>query len=374
MDASVRASLASWVVETALGGMSAEQRNATMNTLFGSDAVRAASVLYEQGAAGIEAWETKVADAGYASRVAAVQTDNLAGDVERLGGSLETALIGSGSAANGVLRALTQTADGALGVFSDMPGPVQGAATGVGALAGAASLASGAFLLGAPKVAAFKDALKDMGPRSQQLGGALLKTGGLLAGPWGLALGAGVVTLGLFAKAKADAKAEVDAFTAAIERDSGVVGDNTRAHAAQQLEAKGVLRTAQELRPNMALGGAQAATALDEQMRVMAAIATAGGKATAENIAAQLQIGVDRVAAIAEQYGVKLAKGVDPILVSLGRPGILAGTSGRRLRNSVQRYAKGGVVSPDAYALATGGLIVEEAPAAFDPTAVHAAA
>jgi TP901 family phage tail tape measure protein len=234
-------------LQSALGGMSAEQRNAAMSTLFGSDAVRAAAVLYEQGAEGVEQWEKNVADAGFASRTAATMTDNLAGDLERLGGSIETALIENGTAANGVLREMVQLADGAVGVFSDMPGPVQGVATGVTALAGAAGLASGAFLLAAPKITEFKASLEDMGPRSQKFGKGILGAGNLLAGPWGLALAGGVVALGLFSKAKADAKAQVDAFTSAIQADSGAIGENARQVAAAALEKRGLLKAAEDL-------------------------------------------------------------------------------------------------------------------------------
>jgi TP901 family phage tail tape measure protein len=234
-------------LQNALGGMSAEQRNAAMNTLFGSDAVRAAAVLYEQGARGVEDWEEAVADAGFASRTAATMTDNLAGDLERLGGSIETALIENGTAGNAVLREMVQLADGAVGVYSDLPGPVQGFATGLTALAGAASLASGAFLLGAPKVTAFKASLGDMGPRSQRFGKGILGIGTALAGPWGLALAGGVTALALFGRAKANAQAQVDAFTEAVTRDSGAIGENARAVAVLALEQKGVLKEAERL-------------------------------------------------------------------------------------------------------------------------------
>jgi hypothetical protein len=47
-------------------------------------------------APGIEEWTKKVNDAGYAQRQAAQLTDNLAGDLERLGGSFDTLLISIG--------------------------------------------------------------------------------------------------------------------------------------------------------------------------------------------------------------------------------------------------------------------------------------
>lgn len=230
-----------------LSGLSEEQRNAALATIFGSDAIRAATILYKDGAEGVALWQSNVNDAGFASRTAATMTDNLSGDLERLGGSIETALIENGTAANGVLRTLVQTADGAVGVFSDLPGPVQGVATAAAGLTGAVGLAAGAFLLGAPKVTAFKSSLEDMGPRSQRFGKGILGVGAALGGPWGLALAGGVTALGLFAKAKADAKAEVDAFTEAITADSGAIGENARQTAVAALEKRGMLQAAEDL-------------------------------------------------------------------------------------------------------------------------------
>ena len=39
-----------------LGKLTQEQRNAALATIFGSDAIRSASVLYQQGSAGIQGW------------------------------------------------------------------------------------------------------------------------------------------------------------------------------------------------------------------------------------------------------------------------------------------------------------------------------
>jgi TP901 family phage tail tape measure protein len=95
-------------LQTQLGGLTQEQRNAALATIFGNDAIRAANVLYEQGAGGIEAWTGAVDDSGYAAEQAARRTDNLAGDLERLGGELEKLLITGGGAGEGPLRGLIQ--------------------------------------------------------------------------------------------------------------------------------------------------------------------------------------------------------------------------------------------------------------------------
>src|SRR3546814_5216326 len=55
-----------------------------------ADGMRAANVLYELGEKGIQDYVTAVDDQGAAAEVAAKKMDNLAGDVEKLTGSLET--------------------------------------------------------------------------------------------------------------------------------------------------------------------------------------------------------------------------------------------------------------------------------------------
>jgi TP901 family phage tail tape measure protein len=96
------------VLQEKLKNLSPQMRAQAMAQIFGNDAVRAANILYTQGQSGIDGWVNKVNDAGYASETAAKLTDNLAGDVERLKGSLETMAIESGSGANGGLRILTK--------------------------------------------------------------------------------------------------------------------------------------------------------------------------------------------------------------------------------------------------------------------------
>src|SRR5690606_2234078 len=78
----------------ALGDMTPAQRNAALATIFGADAVRAAAVVYSEGESGIRNWISAVDDQGYAAETARVKMDNLKGDLEALGGSFETALIG----------------------------------------------------------------------------------------------------------------------------------------------------------------------------------------------------------------------------------------------------------------------------------------
>lgn len=139
-----------------LSGLSTEQQNATLKTIFGSDAVRAATVLYQQGSEGITEWTEAVDDQGYAASTAAMRLDNLKGDVEALGGAFETALIDTGSTANDTLRTMVQAITGLIGVYNDLPTPVQGTVMALGGAAAAVALTGGAAFLAVPKWLEFK--------------------------------------------------------------------------------------------------------------------------------------------------------------------------------------------------------------------------
>lgn len=94
--------------KTSLSGLTDEQRNSTLETVFGSDAVRAAAVPYEQDAQDVEKWESAVNDAGFAAESVATMQDNLAGDLEKLDGAFDTVLLQSGTGVDDVLRGLVQ--------------------------------------------------------------------------------------------------------------------------------------------------------------------------------------------------------------------------------------------------------------------------
>lgn len=146
-----------------LSGLTDQQKNSTLATIFGSDAVRAASILYDQGEKGIQDYVDSVNDQGAAARMAATQMDNLSGDVEALKGSLETNLIRSGSGANKVLREMTQAATGVVNAFGRLPQPVQEGVTGIGALAGVVGVLAGGAMIGVTQVSKFKDSLTNLG-------------------------------------------------------------------------------------------------------------------------------------------------------------------------------------------------------------------
>jgi TP901 family phage tail tape measure protein len=134
-------------------------RNAALATIFGSDAIRAASIMYKNGADGVAEWTDKVWDQGYATETAAIKMDNLAGDLEKLSGSFDNALIGLGEGADGPLRSLTQKLTEAVDGFNNLDPAVKSATLAIiggGGLAilGVAGVLKLVTALGEAKVAA----------------------------------------------------------------------------------------------------------------------------------------------------------------------------------------------------------------------------
>jgi TP901 family phage tail tape measure protein len=84
------------VLGKSLAGMTKKQKLATLETLFGSDAIRAAGILAEQGAAGVNALQTEIGKVT-AAEVAAERLNTLNGRMEALKGSAETLAITIGT-------------------------------------------------------------------------------------------------------------------------------------------------------------------------------------------------------------------------------------------------------------------------------------
>lgn len=213
-----------------MSGLSEEQRKQALATIFGSDAIRGASVLYQQGAEGLQSWIDQTNDAGYASETAALQMDNLKGDLEKLSGSWETALIKIGSSADGPLRSLVQGANSAVDAFGELSPTVQGAVLGVSAIGGVALTAAGGFFLLAPRILESLDAMRTLGITGENVKAKLASFWeGFTASSWKAKVGTAAVTAGLIAlgvgmneisKSASDNMASVDALTATLKSTS----------------------------------------------------------------------------------------------------------------------------------------------------------
>ncbi|MEU1421469.1 phage tail tape measure protein [Kitasatospora sp. NPDC005751] len=248
----------------AFGDLTPEARNAALGVIFGSDAVRAATILYKAGEQQVRGWIGAVDDQGFATRTAAQQTDNLVGDLERLKGALETALIESGGGATSVLRDMAKGVTYLIDAYSSLPGPVKESVTAVAGITGILALAVGGFVLALPRIAAFRTALVELAVTMPRLAAAASATSSFLFGPWGLAVGGAVAAMMLFSSSHKTAKIDVEGLSAAVKQDSGIVGANTRAYAVNALQKSGAMAAAKELGVNLhdltdaALGSSEA--------------------------------------------------------------------------------------------------------------------
>lgn len=98
----------SQVLQNSLKGMTKEQKLATLETLFGSDAIRGAAILADNGAKGFDNMAKSMGKVT-AEGVAAKRLDNVKGSLEQLKGSLETAGIAVGTI---LLPAIRKLVDG----------------------------------------------------------------------------------------------------------------------------------------------------------------------------------------------------------------------------------------------------------------------
>jgi TP901 family phage tail tape measure protein len=198
-----------------LSKLTPEVRANAMAQIFGSDATRAANILYEQGAKGIGEWIAKTNDAGYAAETAAIKTDNLAGDIERLKGSLETAAIEGGGGLTQGLRVLTKGADGLVGAISDLPPAVGTVLTVFTALGGVLTLATVGFVKARTQMALVNAELIAMGPAGAKAA-AGLSIAGRAAGVAAVAFVGLEVAQVVFDKL-GNSAVKVDALTASLQ-------------------------------------------------------------------------------------------------------------------------------------------------------------
>ena len=102
-------------------------------------------------------------------------------------------------------------------------------------------------------------------------------TMGMMAGPWGAAVG-GAIGLALdFASANKSAEINIGDLTATLDRSTGAITANTEAYAAQQLEASGALAAAEKLGISLdlvtsaALGNETAMRMVNDQIAMLQA-------------------------------------------------------------------------------------------------------
>jgi TP901 family phage tail tape measure protein len=203
-----------------------EQRQNALGVMFGSDAVRGATVLYREGAKGVDAMATSMGKVS-AADVARQKLNNMKGTLEQLRGSLETAGITIGNSLLPTLRGLTRNVQGVVDWFNKLDPATQQwigkmalgttATLGVGTAMGAMTMAIGGGIkqfsnlavgvntvvkaFGEVKAARAAESVADIGAGAASSAGkvgTLTKGTGLLTSViGGLTSPVGLVTLGI---------------------------------------------------------------------------------------------------------------------------------------------------------------------------------
>ncbi|CAN7410455.1 phage tail tape measure protein [Peribacillus frigoritolerans] len=107
------------LLKKSMAGLNDEQRQNALNTMFGSDAIRAGNILYKEGAKGIDGMTTAL-NKIKASDVAKQKLDNLKGTIEELKGALETAGISIGTELLPSLRDLAEHIQSSVEWFNNL--------------------------------------------------------------------------------------------------------------------------------------------------------------------------------------------------------------------------------------------------------------
>lgn len=260
-----------------------EQRNQANATIFGSYAIKAANYLYEAGESGVNKWTKAVSESGYAAEQAAAKNNNLKGDLENLGGSMESLMISVGEGAQGPLRKMVQGLDTLVDAFAGLPSGVQQTLVVMASLAGvfgavhkaagnlngststmanniglaidpiqrvktALASAQTAFQMFKASSMSASEQMEAFGTSASK---AQLKTAGfkavgssvmsLLGGPWGIALTVAGVALSAFISQQQKAKAASEQLESALESGSDVASEIAGAY--QDMSSGGVKLT-----------------------------------------------------------------------------------------------------------------------------------
>lgn len=120
-----------------LGGLSDAERDAALQTIFGSDASRAAAILMQSGSEGLAKYIAATNDATAAETMANAQKGELSWALENMGGAIESASIAFGTALAPAITAVAGVIGNVAEAFASLPAGVQTGIVVVLALAAA---------------------------------------------------------------------------------------------------------------------------------------------------------------------------------------------------------------------------------------------
>jgi TP901 family phage tail tape measure protein len=126
------------ILHDKLGKLSPAARDVAMQTIFGSDASRAAAIMMNNGATGLAKYTKATYDQTSASRLADSQMGDTNKAIEQMKGSLETAGIALSTILNPIVRDVAGKIQDLANKFTSLPAPVQKVILTIAGLAAAA--------------------------------------------------------------------------------------------------------------------------------------------------------------------------------------------------------------------------------------------
>lgn len=108
-----------------LGSLSDAERDAALQTIFGSDASRAAAILMQSGSEGLAKYIAATNDATAAEAMANAQKGELSWALENMGGAIESASIAFGTALAPAITAVAGVIGNVAEAFASLPAGVQ---------------------------------------------------------------------------------------------------------------------------------------------------------------------------------------------------------------------------------------------------------
>jgi len=193
------------------------QKTALAVQLFGRSGLQMLPML-NRGSAALDKFRAKAAELGVVvgpdmvasfKQYSAAQKEYnqaLLGFQVAVGSLLLPVVAGFMSALQGVAQWMTH-----------LPGPIRGVVVALGAL-------TTAFLVAAPTISRFMLAVSNAGGAAAATAGLRARLAGIgsfLMGPWGVALAAGAVALGVFAKAQQDTQRNAEDLAATLDKTTG---------------------------------------------------------------------------------------------------------------------------------------------------------
>jgi TP901 family phage tail tape measure protein len=256
---------AAGAIVTFIAGLSKMQKSggdvfATLEKLgFGEIIVRDA-LLRAAGASDLFTKSLQVGSSAWAENNALAEEaskryQTSASKLQVAGNQIKDSLIDVGAAIAPIAVGGAQAISDIVRSFKALPGPVQDVVTWVGVATAVVGLFGGAALIAVPKLLLFRESMNTMVAVGGGFSGALGKLGLFLTGPWGAALGAGAIALGLFGAASGAASRKQEdlaqagkSVAQAISEQGGKLNASVRQAAAKEAQDKGLLDNAKKLK------------------------------------------------------------------------------------------------------------------------------